>query len=128
MNESLNGVLLSINSEMQNSDAAIKVDFSRLEKITFNKAYLKSIFLNLITNSIKYAKIDCSAIISINSQNNDGSKELIISHNGTGFDMDKVKDKIFGLHQKFHTNIESKSIGLYSVYNHITSLGGHIRC
>ena len=128
MNESLNGVLLSINSEMQNSDAAIKVDFSRLEKITFNKAYLKSIFLNLITNSIKYAKIDCSAIISINTQNNDGSKELIISHNGTGFDMDKVKDNIFGLHQKFHTNIESKSIGLYSVYSHITSLGGHIRC
>jgi signal transduction histidine kinase len=52
---------------------------------------------------------------------------LIISDNGIGFEMEQVKDKIFGLHQKFHTNIDSNGIGLYLVYNHITSLGGRIR-
>lgn len=127
LNETLNEVLLSINSLIQNSDATINVDFSSLEKINFNKAYLKSIFLNLITNSIKYAKTDCLPIISIYANNNNGSKELIISDNGIGFDMDKVKDKIFGLHQKFSTNIDSHGIGLYLVYNHVTNLGGRIR-
>lgn len=127
LNESLNEVLLSINSLIQNSEAIVNIDFSSFEKINFNKGYLKSIFLNLMTNSIKYAKPDCSPIISIYSQNNNGSKELIISDNGIGFDMDKVKDKIFGLHQKFHNNIDSNGIGLYLVYNHITNLGGHIR-
>jgi PAS domain S-box-containing protein len=127
LTETLNEVLFSIKALIQNSNAAINVDFSRFEKINFNKAYLKSIFLNLITNSIKYAKIDCSPIISIYSQNNGGSKELIISDNGIGFEMEQVKDKIFGLHQKFHTNIDSNGIGLYLVYNHITSLGGRIR-
>tara|TARA_R110002126_G_scaffold124693_1_gene266887 strand:+ start:633 stop:809 length:177 start_codon:yes stop_codon:yes gene_type:complete len=40
--------------------------------------------------------------------------------------MNKVKDKIFGLHQTFNTNLDSSGIGLYLVYNHITSLEGHI--
>jgi signal transduction histidine kinase len=98
-----------------------------VEKINFNKAYLKSIFLNLITNSLKYSKKNCLPMISIYSKNNNGTNELIISDNGIGFDMDQVKDKIFGLHQKFNTNIDSNGIGLYLVYNHITNLGGTIR-
>jgi len=40
--------------------------------------------------------------------------------------MNVVKDKIFGLHQKFHNHVDSKGIGLYLVYNHIISLGGNI--
>lgn len=55
-----------------------------------------------------------------------GNKQLIVSDNGIGFDLDKVKNKIFGLHQRFTDNIDSHGIGLYLVYNHITSLGGKI--
>jgi PAS domain S-box-containing protein len=127
LNDCLNEVLLSINSLIQNSGAIFNVNFSMVEKINFNKAYLKSIFLNLITNSLKYSKKNCLPMISIYSKNNNGTNELIISDNGIGFDMDQVKDKIFGLHQKFNTNIDSNGIGLYLVYNHITNLGGTIR-
>ena len=125
-NESLNEVLQSLNSLIQGSKVTINVDFSEIEKIQFNKAYLKSIFLNLITNSIKYAKPDSSAIISIHTQKTNGVNQLIISDNGLGFDMDNVRDKIFGLHQKFHNHIDSSGIGLYLIYNHINNLGGHI--
>ncbi|WP_369765174.1 PAS domain S-box protein [Flavobacterium sp. WC2429] len=126
LNDSLQEVLLSINSLIQNSLTLINIDFSNFETVNFNKAYLKSIFLNLITNSIKYGKRDKSPVITISSNLDNGVKQLIITDNGIGFDMDKVKDKIFGLHQKFHTNLDSNGIGLYLVYNHITSLGGHI--
>lgn len=126
LNTTLNEILISINSIINNSNAIINVDFSELETILFNKGYLKSIFLNLLTNAIKYSKTDCVPIISIYSKVVDGNKQLIISDNGIGFDMDNVKDKIFGLHQKFNTNLDSQGIGLYLVYNHITSLGGHI--
>ncbi len=122
----LDDVLLSINSLIHNSQATINIDFSELEKVNFNITYLKSVFLNLITNSIKYAKHGCKPIISIYTRNNNGSKQLIIADNGIGFDMDKVKDRIFGLHQKFNNNTDSNGIGLYLVYNHITNLGGHI--
>lgn len=126
LGESLNTVMHSINSLIQNSKAIINVDFTGLEKINFNKAFLESIFLNLITNSIKYAKPDCFPIIFIHSRKNNGIDQLIFSDNGLGFDMELVKDKIFGLHQKFQNHIDSKGIGLYLINNHITNLGGKI--
>lgn len=126
LNASLNTVLHSINSLIQNSKVTINIDFSELEKIKFNKSYLESIFLNLITNSIKYAKPGCLPIITVNSRKFNRINQLVFSDNGLGFDMDVVKGKIFGLHQKFNNHIDSKGIGLYLVYNHITSLGGDI--
>lgn len=125
-NESLNMVMRSINSLIQNSKTTINVDFSELQKVNFNKAYLESIFLNLITNSIKYAKPGQLPIISVYSKKINGISQLVFSDNGLGFDMDVVKDKIFGLHQKFHNHVDSKGIGLYLVFNHISSLGGNI--
>ncbi|WP_418263407.1 PAS domain S-box protein [Flavobacterium faecale] len=122
----LEEVLYSISSLISNSKATINVDFSELEIVHFNKTYLKSIFLNLITNSIKYSKPDYLPIISIYTKIDNGQKQLIISDNGIGFDMNKVSNKIFGLHQKFHNNEDSNGIGLYLVYNHITNLGGKI--
>lgn len=126
LNESLEEVLVSINSLILDSKAIINVDFIEFENVTFNKAYIKSIFLNLVTNSIKYAKPHQTPIINIQSKKVNGVNQLIFSDNGLGFDMEKVKDKIFGLYEKFHSNIDSNGIGLYLVYNHITSLGGRI--
>ncbi|MGO4822080.1 MULTISPECIES: PAS domain-containing sensor histidine kinase [unclassified Flavobacterium] len=126
LNAVVNEVLLSINALVQNSQAQIRINFEALKIIRFNKSYLKSIFLNLITNAIKYSKSDVLPVISIYTEIKDGRKQLIVSDNGIGFDMEKVKDKIFGLHQKFHNHVDSNGIGLYLVYNHITSLGGHI--
>ena len=67
-----------------------------------------------------------SPAIAIRSQKVNGISQLIFSDEGLGFDMDKHKGKIFGFQQKFHQHADSKGIGLYLVYNHITSLGGQI--
>ena len=122
----LQEVVTSINALIENSQAKIDSDFTILQDIKFNKVNLKSIFLNLITNAIKYCKMDYLPEISISSRVVDTKKQLIITDNGIGFDIENVKDKIFGLHQKFHDHADSKGIGLYLVHNHITSLGGTI--
>ncbi len=126
LGESLNSVLSSINSLIQVSKAHITSDFSAFGEIRFNRAYIESIFLNLITNSIKYAQPELTPVISINSATSNGKKQLIISDNGMGFDMEQVGERIFGLNQKFHHHIDSKGIGLYLVYNHVTNLNGTI--
>jgi len=123
---SLNDVLQSISALILTSNAFIEVDFSAVAKVRFNKMYLESVFLNLITNSVKYARPDSPPHISISSQRSNGVNRLIISDNGIGFDLEKVKDDIFGLHQKFHHHTDSKGIGLYLVHSHVTSLGGKI--
>jgi len=119
-------VLRSIRSLIQDSKATINVDFSQAAKVKFNRAYLESVLLNLITNSIKYARPGVPPVITITSKHKGGIDQLIFTDNGLGFDMDKVKNKIFGFNQKFHDHADSKGIGLYLVYNHITSLGGKI--
>ncbi|SDN09854.1 PAS domain S-box-containing protein [Daejeonella rubra] len=126
LNEILNRVLTPIKSFIINSNVTIKAEFTALETIKFNKAYLESIFLNLITNSIKYAQPGLSPEITITSNRINGINQLVFSDNGLGFDLEKFKGKIFGLNQTFHDASDSKGIGLYLVYNHVNNLGGRI--
>jgi len=126
LNDILNIVRTSINTLIINSNAKFEIDFSEVAELKFNSFYLQSIFLNLITNSIKYSKPEVDPIISISSRKVKNVNQLVFSDNGIGFDMDEAENKIFGLHQSFHNNPDSKGIGLYLVQNHLQSLGGKI--
>lgn len=122
----LDSVKNSINALITDSGAVITSNFSACETVCFNKIYLESIFLNLITNAIKYAQPERPLQINIYTRKVGQTDQLVISDNGMGFDMDKAKGKIFGLYQTFHDNPESKGLGLHLVYTHVTSLGGQI--
>jgi PAS domain S-box-containing protein len=125
--ESLNSVFESINNLVSKSGANFIIDFKDCPAVEFNRDYLESIFLNLITNSIKYTAPEKIPEIRIRSQDLPSKIELTYEDNGIGFDIEKVKDRIFGLHQTFHHNEDSKGIGLYLVHTHVTSLGGDIK-
>lgn len=124
--ECLNEVLQSMTTIIQTSRTTITSDFSKLPSVRFNKGYLKSIFLNLITNSIKYARADQPPFISIVAEKNSDRKQLTVADNGAGFDTTNVKDQIFQFPQKFHNNPLHTGIGLYLIHNHVSSLGGEI--
>jgi PAS domain S-box-containing protein len=124
--DSLDSVLMSLGSLLKDSNVIIHADFSALPKINGNKTSLDSVFLNLITNSIKYAKTGSYPAISITSVHENHIRKLIFEDQGIGFDMEKVKDKIFGFGQKFDHGPGNKGIGLYLVHNHVISLGGSI--
>ncbi len=126
LKETLRNTQQSIKTLIKNSNTVFQIDFSEFGELNFNSVYLHSIFLNLISNSIKYRQPGIAPIISITSRNSENFKQLIFEDNGKGFEMSTVKNKIFGLHQKFHEHDDSKGIGLYLVYNHMVSLGGSI--
>lgn len=126
LKNTLQNVLKSINSLVKEANTQMSIDFSQLSHVSFNRNYLESIFLNMITNSIKYAKADQAPHITIKSTIENGRKMLLFKDNGIGFDVEEIKDRIFGLNQKFSHHSDSKGIGLYLVYNHIRSLGGDI--
>lgn len=124
--KSLDSVLESINNLVSKSGAKFLTDFKNAPSVDFNEEYLESIFLNLTTNSIKYTEQGKTPEIKIKSKDLISKIELTYEDNGIGFDIEKVKDRIFGLHQTFHHNEDSKGIGLYLVHTHVTSLGGNI--
>ena len=51
---------------------------------------------------------------------------MVIKDNGSGIDMKRHSDRIFGLYQRFHSNIEGAGLGLYMVKTQIMALGGKI--
>jgi PAS domain S-box-containing protein len=122
----LDETLQSISTIVQTSKTSILADFSKLPDVRFSKNYLKSIYLNLITNAIKYASADRAPVINIHSDNSNGVKQLIVADNGSGFDAAKAKDEIFDFPQKYHSNPNSKGIGLYLVHSHVSALGGKV--
>jgi signal transduction histidine kinase len=88
--------------------------------------YMESIFLNLITNAVKFQRPGNRPVINIKTTNKDNIVQLHFTDNGVGMDWQKVKNKIFGLYQKFHSNQDSKGIGLYLVHAQVNALGGSI--
>ncbi len=126
LEECLHSVLGSIGSLTHRADLDVHFDFSEAPTIRFNLKFLESVFLNLITNSIKYKKPGLRPSVHVSSQSGNGYSKVIFSDNGLGFDLDSMRDKLFGFRETFHGNEDSKGIGLYLIHSHITSLGGRI--
>jgi PAS domain S-box-containing protein len=122
----LNQVIGSIGQIIAKENTTINANFSKLEYINYIPAYLESIFLNLITNAIKYRHPDRSPVITITSKIEDTKQILEISDNGVGIDMEKFGDKIFGMYKTFHYNKDATGIGLFITKNQIEALNGSI--
>lgn len=89
-------------------------------------AYLESIMLNLVTNAIKYSDPDKEAKIIFTTEINEDFIILNVKDNGLGIDLAKHKNSIFGLYKTFHSNKDSRGVGLYLTKNQIDSMGGKI--
>ncbi len=122
----LNLVENSIRNIINSGNAKISFDFNELEGVRFIPAYLESIFLNLITNAIKYKHPDKDAIINFKSGVEGKRKFLKISDNGVGIDMQRYGDKIFGMYKTFHHNTDAVGIGLFITKNQIEAQNGTI--
>jgi PAS domain S-box-containing protein len=116
----------SIETEIVESGAEITTDFSAGNTITFNPGYLHSIFLNFLTNSIKYRESDRKLSIKAFTELKNNALLLHFSDNGSGIDLKKYGEKIFGLYQKFHHHPDSKGLGLHIVSTHVKATGGKI--
>jgi PAS domain S-box-containing protein len=102
------------------------INFSEVNEMLTLKSYLRSIFFNLISNSIKYRQVHITSVIKITSVKAKNKIELIFEDNGLGFDLKKEGQKIFGLYKRFHFHIEGKGMGLFMVKTQVESLGGKI--
>jgi PAS domain S-box-containing protein len=104
----------------------IKFNFEEVSFLNTNKAYLESILLNLLTNSIKYKSETRKLKINITANQSGDDVLLVFNDNGIGIDLDRNRDKIFGLYQRFHDYPDSKGLGLYLVKSQVETMGGTI--
>jgi PAS domain S-box-containing protein len=104
----------------------IKTDFNDAESIATIKSYMHSIFYNLITNSIKYRRVDIPLLVEVESARVKNKTRLSFKDNGMGINLKTQREKVFGLYKRFHPEIEGKGMGLFMVKTQVESLGGSI--
>ena len=123
---SLTQIKTMISAKIADASAEISADFSQAPTIHYPNIYLESIFLNLLTNALKYRKPDVPAIIEVKTyiQNNDIVLE--IKDNGLGINLQRYGHQIFKLQKTFHKHPESRGIGLFMIKNQIEAMGGEI--
>ncbi|PBQ32665.1 hypothetical protein CNR22_13080 [Sphingobacteriaceae bacterium] len=111
---------------LDESKAQVIWDFSKAKTVFFNKAYIESIFSNLLTNAIKYRLKSVPLLIDVSSE--ETSEDVIVKYkdNGRGMDLGLHREKVFGLYQRFHDNTEGKGLGLFLVKSQLEAMGGSI--
>lgn len=113
----------SITSLIQESNAEVSLDF-KVKKIKYVPAYLESVFLNLLTNAIKYKKPGEPPVIEVKSFKKKGKVWLTVKDNGMGINLERHGDKVFGMYKTFHKNEDSRGLGLFITKNQVEALGG----
>ena len=120
INSTVNALLEQIHSK----GATVINKVNEEVTVKYNPAYLESILLNFISNSLKYSHPDRKPVITISF---DTSKnEMKISDNGLGIDLKKYGASIFGMYKTFHNNKDAKGIGLFITKNQIEAMGGKV--
>ncbi|MFD2917664.1 PAS domain-containing sensor histidine kinase [Psychroserpens luteus] len=112
--------------EILKTGAIITSDFSKMPNITYDRIYLESIFLNLLSNTLKYRSEARVPEIFIESEIVDGKIKLKFKDNGLGIDLEKHGHKLFGLNKVFHRHPDAKGVGLFMTKVQIESMGGVI--
>ena len=111
---------------INNIKPILKIDIEETYIFNSNKSYLESVFLNLMTNSLKYKSTKRQLKINVTSKIEEDEVIITFADNGIGIDMERNKNKIFGLYQRFHNLPDSKGLGLYLVKSQVEAMDGTI--
>ena len=126
LNEVFENVFSQLTFQIELYKPILRIDFEKVSVLNINKSYIESILLNLLTNALKYSAEGRTLRISITAHQEEETVVLIFKDNGIGIDMERNKDKVFGLYQRFHNHPDSKGLGLYLVKSQVEAMGGSI--
>jgi PAS domain S-box-containing protein len=127
LNEVFENVFSQLTFQIELYKPILRIDFEKVSVLNINKSYIESILLNLLTNALKYSAEGKTLRISITAhQEGEENVVLIFKDNGIGIDLERNKDKVFGLYQRFHNHPDSKGLGLYLVKSQVEAMGGSI--
>jgi PAS domain S-box-containing protein len=90
-----------------------------------DSALLRQVWINLISNALKYTRKRDQAQVEVGSLQHEGMCTYYVKDNGTGFDM-KYASKLFGVFQRLHRSedYEGTGVGLATVQRVTKRHGG----
>jgi len=108
-------------------DRRVEIRCRELSASCGDPVLLKQVWLNLLSNALKYTRKRELAVVEIGCMKTEGVETFFVRDNGTGFDM-RYADKLFGVFQRFHRaeDYEGTGVGLAIVQRIIHRHGGRV--
>jgi signal transduction histidine kinase len=105
----------------------IEIAIGDLPLCQADPALLKQVWVNLLTNAMKFSSKHAAPRIVVGCQYEDNPQVYFVQDNGVGFDM-RYADKLFGVFQRLHRaeEYEGTGVGLAIVQRIIHRHGGRI--
>lgn len=124
MNQLVQGTVAAISNSVPHK-AQFVID--KLPVVKGDKALLRQVWVNLISNAVKYSSKTENPKVKIWADRKGKEAVFHIQDNGAGFDM-KASDKLFGVFQRLHssTEFEGTGVGLSIVKRVIQKHHGNI--
>jgi PAS domain S-box-containing protein len=121
----VNGVVGEVKRD--NEDRAIEWVINPLPFVECDPTLMRQVFVNLISNAVKYSRPRSLARIEIGAENRNGDQVIYVKDNGVGFSM-KYVNKLFGVFQRLHRpeDFEGTGVGLATVQRIIHKHGGRV--
>jgi PAS domain S-box-containing protein len=118
-------VLATLENEMQNRQ--IEFAIGDLPECLGDPALLKQVWINLLSNALKFSRKQPATRIEIGCTVTDSEQVYYVKDNGTGFDM-RFQEKLFGVFQRLHRTeeYEGTGVGLAIVQRIIHRHGGRV--
>jgi PAS domain S-box-containing protein len=109
LNETLIEIVKDLDLVIKEKKATINI--GNLPVIIGNPLRLRQLFMNLLSNALKYSKRDVPPVVEVTASVEDENVVLKVKDNGIGFD-EQYKEKIFGLFERLHTRDEFPGTGI----------------
>jgi signal transduction histidine kinase len=118
-------VLEELNGEI--NGRRVEITVSALPSCVADGMLLKQVYMNLISNALKFTRTQELAKITVGCRSEDGLNTYFVQDNGVGFDMQYV-GKLFGAFQRLHRaeEFDGTGVGLATVKRIILRHGGDV--
>ncbi len=123
------GLVQEVWNDLSSERQGRQIELTRtdLPTVTGDANLLRSVFMNLLGNAIKYTRDEQPARIEVGAANENGIPFMYVSDNGVGFDM-QYAHKMFNVFERLHGEHEysGTGVGLATVQRIIHRHGGEI--
>ena len=109
MKNMVNSIYHEVTDEKQRK--RIKINIAKLPEVEGDTTMMRQVWINLISNSVKFSSHRKQSIISVTSKKEEDKLIYCIKDNGAGFNM-KYVDKVFEVFKRLHSEAEFEGTGI----------------